>query len=98
MKTFHLNLKRKWFDMILSGEKKEEYRDLSDYWKTRFMNGKINGWKTVTFSNGYAKDRSQMVVKLEKIVINPGKEEWGAEPGKIYFVLHLGELINKINC
>ena len=29
MKTLHLNLKKQWFDMILSGEKKEEYRELT---------------------------------------------------------------------
>lgn len=34
-KTLHLNLKRKWFDMILSGEKKEEYRDLTMFWGSR---------------------------------------------------------------
>ena len=32
----HLNLKRKWFDMILSGEKKEEYREIKYYWMNRF--------------------------------------------------------------
>ena len=26
----------KWFAMILSGEKKEEYRETSAYWMTRF--------------------------------------------------------------
>jgi hypothetical protein len=36
MKTLHLNLKKKWFDMILSGEKKEEYRDLTIFWDQRF--------------------------------------------------------------
>ena len=29
--TLHLVLKRKWLDMIESGEKKEEYRTQSDY-------------------------------------------------------------------
>lgn len=33
--TLHLILKKKWFDMILSGEKKEEYRDIKDYWVNR---------------------------------------------------------------
>ena len=33
-----LTLKKKWFDMILSGEKKEEYRATSLYWKRRFNN------------------------------------------------------------
>lgn len=31
----HLVLKGKWFDMIQSGEKKEEYRDCSEYWNRR---------------------------------------------------------------
>jgi hypothetical protein len=31
--VLHLNLKKKWFDMILSGEKKEEYREMSTYWR-----------------------------------------------------------------
>ena len=30
-KTLHLVLKRKWWGMIASGEKKEEYRTQSDY-------------------------------------------------------------------
>ena len=32
----HLNLKKKWFDMILLGSKKEEYREMSEYWMHRF--------------------------------------------------------------
>ena len=34
--VLHLNLKKKWFDMILSGEKKEEYRSFSSYWRHIF--------------------------------------------------------------
>lgn len=33
-----LPIKKKWFDMILSGEKKEEYRDIKDYYTIRFFN------------------------------------------------------------
>lgn len=33
-----LPIKKKWFDMILSGEKKEEYREIKDYYTTRFFN------------------------------------------------------------
>jgi hypothetical protein len=36
MKTLHLTLKKKWFDMIASGEKKEEYREVKPYWINRF--------------------------------------------------------------
>jgi len=35
MKTLHLTLKKKWFDMILSGEKKEEYREIKPHWTKR---------------------------------------------------------------
>lgn len=37
-KTLHLVLKRKWWDMIASGEKKEEYRDANHYWAIRLLN------------------------------------------------------------
>ena len=33
-----LPIRKKWFDMILSGEKKEEYRELKEYYETRFRN------------------------------------------------------------
>lgn len=36
MKTLTLSLKRQWFEKIKSGEKKEEYRECSEYWISRF--------------------------------------------------------------
>ena len=35
MRTLTLHLKRKWFDLIKSGEKKEEYREQTTYWIKR---------------------------------------------------------------
>ena len=35
MKTLHLTLKKKWFDMIKAGIKKEEYREIKPYWINR---------------------------------------------------------------
>lgn len=46
MKTLHLTLKKKWFDMILSGEKKEEYREIKPYWNKRFFKCGINCTKS----------------------------------------------------
>lgn len=37
-KVLYLTLKKKWFDMILSGEKKEEYREIKHYWLPRLFN------------------------------------------------------------
>lgn len=33
-----LPIKKKWFDMICSGEKKEEYREIKPYYDSRFQN------------------------------------------------------------
>lgn len=37
MKTLDLVLKRKWYDMIASGEKTEEYREIKPYWIRRLI-------------------------------------------------------------
>ena len=33
---FVLTLKKKWYDMIISGKKTEEYREIKEYWDSRF--------------------------------------------------------------
>lgn len=37
LKILDLPLKAKWYNMIESGEKKEEYRELKPYWQKRLM-------------------------------------------------------------
>lgn len=37
--------------------------------------------------NGYSKDAPVLTEQIESITIGPGRPEWGAEPGKIYFVI-----------
>lgn len=41
-KELILPIKKKWFDMILSGDKPEEYRETKPYWEKRFK--KYFGW------------------------------------------------------
>ena len=53
----------------------------------------LKGIDTITFSNGYAKDRPQFEIELKGIEIKEGNPKWGAEPGKKYFVLSLGEIL-----
>ena len=38
-----LPIKKEWFDMILSGEKKEEYREIKPYYERRFSNYFMGG-------------------------------------------------------
>lgn len=37
MKTLKLTIKKKWFDMIIQGEKTSEYREIKDHWCRRFL-------------------------------------------------------------
>lgn len=102
MKTLTLSLKKKWFDMIKSGEKKEEYRDgsMSFYWSNRLRERTktSDGWKygnfkqfdRIVFTLGYPKaddTERRLTFKNPKIRIGTGRTEWGAEPGKNYFVI-----------
>ena len=52
-KTLHLVLKRKWWDMIASGEKKEEYREVCHYWARRLLNEQ---YRWYTMNTDYPKD------------------------------------------
>lgn len=45
----------------------------------------------VEFYLGYATNRPSMTWKIESIRIAEGNPVWGAEPGKRYFVIKLGE-------
>lgn len=94
-RTLHLNLKKKWFDMIASGEKKEEYREDKYYWRKRLVFDPKGRPKTITFSNGYAKDRRQMVVELKSVYHSLGIVEWGAPEGVPVYILNLGKIITK---
>lgn len=101
MKVLTLPLKKKWFDLIKAGIKKEEYREVKPYYNSRFcepLNSRIfkpgeTGVKTfdrLVFTLGYPKstDKSRRLeFKNPKIRIGTGKPEWGAEPGKLYFVI-----------
>ena len=67
-----LPIKKKWFEMIKSGEKKEEYREIKPYWTKRFLKtdiefkqeliinsmkeGRCSFTKTIIFKNGYGKN------------------------------------------
>jgi len=97
MKTLHLILKKKWFDLILSGEKKEEYREIKDYWQKRLCGSDPDDqgfyyFDTITFTNGYAKDAPRFVIDLIDIRVDSGNPKWGAEEGVKYFVLTLGDI------
>lgn len=92
MKILYLTLKRKWFDLIKSGQKTEEYREIKPYWEKRL---KDKHFDCVCFKNGYSADVPQFAIELKAIEIKEGREEWGAEKGVKYFTLKLGKIIEQ---
>ena len=100
-----LVLKKKWFDMIASGEKNEEYRTSSnicaqiDRWHGRAMtlveakNGAdpVRNIMVVKFCLGYGKDRPTLLMHATGVTIRTYAKhpEWG-EPDEPHLVIELG--------
>lgn len=92
MKTLILPIKKKWFDMISSGEKKEEYREIKPYYQTRFDKPLTH----VKFTNGYGNSVPSVTVELLGISKGVPKPEWSEgtiEQGSLVFVLSLGKIV-----
>ena len=120
MRVLDLSLTYFWYDMISSGVKKEEYRELKPfYWKrlvdldkykgcykgcTDYYNGfdgcincKYINWKyydAVRFHRGQGSPVT-MLVECKGIHIGTGKPEWGAVYNKNYFVIELGNILER---
>ena len=77
MKSLHLTLCKKWFDMIKSGIKKEEYREIKPYWETRLR----KKYDAVKFVNGYCKNSPSFLIELEGICEGVGRPEWWVYSG-----------------
>ena len=92
-----LPIKKQWFDMILSGEKKEEYREIKPYYASRFLHvwqWNLIGGKAprkIRFRNGYSAGSPSFVATCT-FDVGEGKPEWGAEPGKQYYRLHISSV------
>ena len=78
MKNLRLNLKAVWYNLIESGEKKEEYREIKDYWTKRLTqeDGTFVEYDTITFVYGYTK--REMTFKCTGIRVGKGNLAWGA--------------------
>lgn len=105
MKTLTLSLKKQWFDMIKAGIKKEEYREINRYWIARLVAAMVpftgmvlsfTNFDRLVFTLGYPKagdTERRLTFNNPKIRIGTGRPEWGAEPGKLYFVITFGDRV-----
>ena len=89
-----LPIQKRWFEMIKTGQKKEEYREIKPYYDSRFKNYlSTNVPALVTFRNGYSNNSPSVKCWC---VINKGigKVEWGAIADKEYYVLKIISLVD----
>ena len=98
-----LVLKRKWYDMISSGEKREEYRDDKPHWRTRikrWRSAQSHGWDemdknkflVIGFSCGYRKPDMFFLSHMTDLRDYPLHPEWG-EPETPHYALVLRERV-----
>lgn len=96
-----LPIQKKWFDLIKSDIKKEEYREIKPYYTRRFENiglldnnGNPTGkYAIIHLRNGYAATSPTITIKCT-LRIGSGNPDWGASPGQNYYVLMIKEWLN----
>lgn len=82
METLDLVLKGKWFDMIQSGIKREEYREIKSYWTKRLFNKE---YSQVKFRRGYTKN--SLIFQITDISIGRGNTDIGAPEDKDVYII-----------
>lgn len=94
MKILDLPIKKEWYNMIESGIKDEEYREIKQYWCKRLLKYQDTIEDAVDFRDDYTHVRFRygytkrtMLREIESITIGYGKPEWGAPTGRKVFII-----------
>lgn len=91
-RILRLTLKRRWFDMIAAGEKKEEYRKIKKWILSR-LQGKT--YDAIEFANGYGQHVPKVTLRYLGWGTGTGRSDWGATPCEPCVIIRLGEIISK---
>lgn len=96
----NLTIRRKWLDMIASGEKREEYRradnsQVARVWR-HWFNG-ISDGAVAVFRAGYTIRSRAVAVEVVNVMIRGAGEiwhpEWGEDRKAARYVLQLGRVL-----
>ena len=96
-RVLKLTIKRQWFDMIITGEKIEEYREIKPHWINRLY--EADGitpipYDLIEFSNGYDPARApEATLEYKGFSVGYAKKEWSNNWQGQCFVIRLGNLI-----
>lgn len=95
-KQLYLPIKTEWFDKIISGVKKEEYRRMSQILRARLhhKDGTAKHYDSLVLTAGYGNQHPQLEVTLLRTRYgSTGRTDWGAVDGEQYYVFELGSII-----
>lgn len=84
-----LTIRQPWLDLIISGDKKEEYREIKPFYDSRFK--KYIDTKeviVVTLINGYKKDSKRFDIKCT-VTVGRGNPNWGAPTDRDVYILEI---------
>ena len=95
--VLNLTIKRKWFDMIASGEKREEYRDQHNVQVKNAFERIAD--VTLVLRNGYRMNSPALAVNMRCMYLRNFKDsihpEWGEPTDKTHFVIELGDILSR---
>jgi hypothetical protein len=90
--TLTLIVNKKWFDLIQSWQKKEDYREIKPYWVKRLQNtnGIFKHFDFIKIANWYKKNRPEIIFKFNSIRITEWNEKTDLWTGS-FFAVWLGD-------
>lgn len=107
--TLHLFLKDKWYDLIKSGDKTEEYRDIKPYWLNRLLKLDYTAFSVVFDPRKIGLrvipqmfrfvvfhrgyTNRTITMKVKYVAVGKGRIAWGAPKDREVFIIGLGERI-----
>jgi len=89
MKILTINIKRKYFDQMKNGEKKEEYRLITKYWIDRLENKEYD---FIRFQNGYNRNSEKFIIEYLGVVKKEIKHEFFGNKTVQVFAIQLGDV------
>jgi hypothetical protein len=87
-KYLFLVLAEPYYSLVESGKKREEYRDITPYYNSRFINKE---YEYVVFINGYHTKAKRMCWSIKSIDYGLGKTRYQGDPYTPFWVIKLGE-------
>ena len=89
MNKLVINIKKKYFNEILNGTKKEEFRKKTKFWETRILNRE---YTHVVFRNGYKKNAPTITLRYLGYDVKNLQRDFFGKDATDLFVLKLGEV------